>query len=72
MAFSDRPPPVLLSATELIRHRDERKTLTFSLVNGATVTGVVRWFDETAYHIGTADGSELTLLKHAVLYYKAT
>lgn len=69
---NERQPHVLLHAAELIKFRDERKTLQFTLTNGATIEGAVRWFDEHAIHVvTTADRSELTLFKHAILFYRA-
>jgi sRNA-binding regulator protein Hfq len=65
----DRTMTVSLSSSTMIRLRDEKKTLTFNLINGQKLQGVVRWFDDGAYHIALDDRTELTVLRHAVLYY---
>ncbi len=57
------------SDTQMIRIRDDKKTVTFALVNGQSVVGQVLWFDSGTYHVHSDQG-ELTLLKHAVLHYK--
>ncbi len=33
--------------------------------------GSLRWFDEEAFHIKQEDGSEMTLLRSAILGYRA-
>lgn len=66
----DRLPPVQLSSAAMIRHRDEKTTLAFTLINGQVLVGQARWFDDTTIHIATGDGTEITVLKHAVLYYQ--
>lgn len=66
----DRMPTIQLSAAAMIRLRDEHANLTFHLINGQTLSGQVKWFDETTIHIMAGDGSEITVLKHAILYYK--
>lgn len=66
----DRPMPVQISSAQMIRFRDEHRVLTFTLVNGTQIEGDVKWFDDLSYHVATADG-EITLLRHAVLYYRA-
>ena len=68
---SDRHPTVPLHAAELIKYRDERKTLQFTLVGGENVEGVIRWFDDEAIHIVGPERTEVTLFKHAVAYYRA-
>ncbi len=67
----DRYPQVQQHSSELIRFRDERRSLVFALQGGETIEGSVRWFDDHTIHIVTADRDELTVYKHAVLYYKA-
>lgn len=57
------------SDTQMIRLRDDKKTVTFTLQNGHNVVGQVLWFDASTYHVATDQG-ELTLLKHAVMHYK--
>ncbi len=67
----DRMPTIQLSSAAMIRLRDEHTQLNFFLTNGQTLTGQVKWFDETTIHILAGEGAEITLLKHAILYYKA-
>ena len=67
----DSSPHVLLHNAELIKYRDERKTLVITLTDGKTIEGSVRWFDEQAIHVVTADRSELTVFKHAIVHYSA-
>lgn len=66
----ERPDHISHSDAQLIRFRDERKTLVFTLVNGTQIEGAVRWFDHQTYHLVQADRTEMTVLKHAVLYYQ--
>jgi len=68
----DRAPGVALHAAELIKFRDERKTLLFTLISGETIEGFVRWFDDTAIHValGGPDRAEATLFKHAIIRYQ--
>jgi sRNA-binding regulator protein Hfq len=68
---NDRNPHVLLSTAELIRFRDDRKTLQFTMTSGPIIEGAIRWFDAEVIHIVTEDRNELTLLKHAILFYGA-
>ena len=67
---NDRMPTVKRGDSEMIRARDERRTLLFTLSNGTTVEGVVRWFDDDAIGITDENRDETTLFKHAVLYFK--
>ena len=66
----DRAAVVLLSESEMIRYRDERKVLTFSLLNGEELEGSVRWFDSVSIHLVDAERNELTLFKHAIQHYR--
>ena len=43
----------------------------FSLDGKNKYAGALRWFDEEAFHILHEDGSEMTLLRSAILGYKA-
>ncbi|MFA7337975.1 MAG: hypothetical protein WC028_14405 [Candidatus Obscuribacterales bacterium] len=38
---------------------------------GSKYIGALRWFDEEAFHIKQDDGSEMTLLRSAILGYRA-
>lgn len=67
----DRMPTIQLSSAAMIRLRDEHTPLAFLLVNGQTLTGQVKWFDETTIHLLTPEGAEITLLKRAIIYYQA-
>lgn len=67
-ASRNAPSPPLIA--ELIKFRDERKLLTFTLLGGETREGAVRWFDDNAIHIVTPEREELTLFRHAILYYR--
>lgn len=67
----DRAAVVKLSASEMIKYRDMHKNLKFSLVNGQTLEGSVRWFDDDAIHIVTGERNEVTILKHAILFFSA-
>ena len=69
---SDRAAGIHTHSAELIRFRDERKSLTFTLTNGETVEGFIRWFDDEAIHVvvSGAERSEVTLFKHAVIRYQ--
>ena len=60
---------VPLSDTQMIRVRDDKKSVAFALVNGQTVIGQVLWFDSFAYQV-SGDQGELTIPRHAVLHYK--
>jgi sRNA-binding regulator protein Hfq len=55
---------------ELIKFRDERKPLVFQLTNGEKIEGAVRWFDDATIHIVTFERNEMTLFRHAILYYR--
>ncbi|GAB4452720.1 MAG: hypothetical protein OHK0029_04160 [Armatimonadaceae bacterium] len=72
MSSSERQPAVQLHASELIKYRDERRTLRFTLIGGETLEGAVRWFDDAAIHVVLADRNEITLFKHAILFYQTT
>jgi hypothetical protein len=54
---------------ELVRFRDERRMLTFTLIGGEKIEGAVRWFDGEAIHIVTPSRDEVTLFRSSVLYY---
>lgn len=67
----DRLPTVLLHTAELIKYRDERRMLVFTLLHGEPVEGTIRWFDEEAIHLVDAERSEVTLFKHAIASYRS-
>ncbi|MBC8101315.1 MAG: RNA chaperone Hfq [Cytophagales bacterium] len=67
----DRAEKVLLSESQMIRYRDERKVLTFALVGGGVIEGAVRWFDSEVIHVVDEERNEMTLFKHAIQHYRA-
>jgi sRNA-binding regulator protein Hfq len=67
---SEREERIGPREVELIRYRDNRTPLQFRLVNGETIEGSIRWYDHTALRIVQPDRTELTLLLHAIIYYK--
>lgn len=67
----DRHPTVQLHAAELIKYRDERRLLTFTLSSGEHVEGTVLWFDDSTIHVSGPDKAEMTVFKHAIAYYRA-
>jgi len=68
---NERPIHVAQHAAELIKFRDERKTLVFLLTNGEHLEAAVRWFDEDTIHVVTAGREEITLFKHSIISYRA-
>ena len=68
---NERIPQVQRHTAELIRARDERRALVFTLVNGNVLEGAVRWFDDDAVCIVNGDRDEITVFKHAILHYQA-
>jgi sRNA-binding regulator protein Hfq len=66
----DRSRTVHLHTAELIKYRDERKSLLFTLIGGENLEGVIRWFDDEAIHIVGPERTEATLFKHAITYYR--
>jgi RNA chaperone Hfq len=66
----ERTATVLHSESEMIRYRDERRTLAFTLMSGLVIEGAVRWFDSMTIHIVDAERNEMTLFKHAIQHYR--
>ena len=56
---------------ELIKYRDNRTTLTVTLLGGQTLSGAVRWYDDQALRLVQADRSEITVYLHAIATYRA-
>ncbi len=56
---------------DFIKYRDNRTALIFTLMDGQTLEGAIRWFDSYAVRLVQADRNELTLHLHAVAYYRA-
>lgn len=67
----DRLPSIHLHTAELIKYRDERKSLVFTVLGGDSLEGFIRWFDDEAIHLVEPDRNEVTLFKHSVLFYRA-
>lgn len=55
---------------ELIKLRDNRTPLLIKLMSGEELEGAIRWYDDRALRLILADRSEMTVLMHAVAYYK--
>ncbi len=56
---------------DLIKYRDNRTALVVTLLNGETIEGAVRWYDDQALRLVQADRTEVTVYLHAVAYYRA-
>ena len=67
---SEREERVGPREVELIRYRDSRTPLQFRLINGETIEGSIRWYDQSALRIVQADRTEVTVYLHAITYYK--
>ncbi len=68
---NERPATVKRSDSELIRARDVRQKMAFTLTNGTTLEGVVRWFDDDTICIGDENRDETVVYKHALVSYKS-
>ncbi len=60
------------SVAELQRLIKNRSKLEFFLVNGKSVTGILKWFDPQAFSIIQDDQSTFTLLRPGVVGYKVS
>ncbi len=67
----DRFPAVQRNEAEMIRARDERRAIEFTLVNGAVMEGIIRWYDDDTICIADENRSEVTVYKHAILYFRS-
>jgi RNA chaperone Hfq len=67
---NERAPQVQRHNAEMIRFRDERRTLVFTLTNGTTLEGAVRWFDDEAVCVVDGNRDETTVFKHAIVHYR--
>jgi len=56
---------------ELIKYRDNRTALTVTLLQGETLEGAIRWYDEMALRLVLSDRSEVTVYLHAIATYRA-
>lgn len=60
------------SVAELQKYVRDKVLLEFLCVDGKSkFTGSLRWFDEEAFNIKQEDGSTITLLRSAVVGYRA-
>lgn len=61
------------SVAELQKFIREKTALEFLSLDskGSKYAGLLRWFDDDTFHIKSDDGSELTLLRSAILGYRA-
>ena len=66
----ERHPSVQMHAAELIKFRDERQQIVFTLTTGERIQGSVRCFDDHAIHVVVQDQAGVTVFKHALAYYQ--
>ena len=45
--------------------------MTFTLTNGTTLDGVVRWYDDDAVCIASENRDEVTVYKHAIVSFQS-
>lgn len=57
------------SIAELQRFVREKTILEFSLINNTTVTGSLKWFDETAFCVICQDKPSFTIQRSNVIGY---
>lgn len=55
---------------ELIKFRDNRTVLVFTLLSGETFLGAIRWYDDRALRIVQDDRSEVTIHLAVISYYR--
>ena len=65
------PDRISLREVELIKYRDNRTTLTVTLLGGETLEGAVRWYDDKALRLVLPDRSEVTVYLHAIATYRS-
>lgn len=58
--------------SEIIKYRDNRTNLVFTLTNGEKITGAIRWYDNVSIRVVQDDRSELTLMCSAIGYYRTS
>ena len=66
----DREERIAPHEIELIKYRSNRTPLEFRLTSGELVEGAIRWYDDQAIRIVLSDRTEMTLFRHAIVYYK--
>jgi len=65
------PDRISLREVELIKYRDNRTTLTVTLLGGEILEGAVRWYDDKALRLVLPDRSEVTVYLHAIATYRS-
>ena len=65
------PDRISLREVELIKYRDNRTTLTVTLLGGEILEGAVRWYDDNALRLVLPDRSEVTVYLHAIATYRS-
>jgi sRNA-binding regulator protein Hfq len=65
---SDNKAPSIAELQKFVR---EKMKLEFHLVNGERTTGTLRWFDEHCFSVTMDDQSVITIVRGAVLSYRA-
>ena len=66
----DREDRIAPNEIELIKYRTGKTTLQFKLLTGDLLEGKIVWYDDLAIRIIHPDKSEITILRHALAYYK--
>ena len=65
------PDRISFREVELIKYRDNRTTLTVTLLGGEILEGAVRWYDDKALRLVLPDRSEVTVYLHAIATYRS-
>ena len=65
------PDRISSREVELIKYRDNRTTLTVTLLGGEILEGAVRWYDDKALRLVLPDRSEVTVYLHAIATYRS-
>lgn len=68
---SDRNSGGRVSAreVELIRFRDGKVPVKFTLMTDEVIEGVVIWYDDISVHVVMADRSEVTIMNNVISKY---
>jgi len=54
---------------EIRQYIQNKNWVEFYTVNDRVIKGQILWFDGDSYHLKLENQQEITLLKHAVVYY---
>ncbi len=54
---------------ELIRFRDGKVPVKFTLMTDETIEGIVLWYDEQSVHLLKPDQTEITLMNNVISMY---